>query len=124
VFLSKEPSGLSLTADLRAELRQIIGSMGEAYTHYSEGTQHEFMVEPIGEGDECFRVLGISPNASIEEARAAYRKIMKECHPDLVAGLGEELRALAEEKTKEINRAYEQVRSTIQARTQGEAMNF
>lgn len=52
-------------------------------------------------------VLNVSPSASPEEIRAAYRSLMSQYHPDKVAGLGEGLRELAERKAKEINRAYE-----------------
>jgi DnaJ like chaperone protein len=53
-------------------------------------------------------VLGVSPNAGIDEIRHAYRLRMAEYHPDKVAALGAELRALAERKTKEINVAYDE----------------
>ena len=51
-------------------------------------------------------VLGVSPDASQEEVKAAYRLRMQEYHPDKVAHLGPELRILAERKAKEINEAY------------------
>lgn len=53
-------------------------------------------------------VFGIAPDASIEEIRAAYRDLIGQYHPDKVAMLGEELQALAERKSKEINLAYSQ----------------
>ena len=51
-------------------------------------------------------VLGVSPGASQEEVKTAYRLRMQEYHPDKVAHLGPELRILAERKAKEINEAY------------------
>jgi len=54
-----------------------------------------------------FEVLEIDPDSSREEIKAAYRKLMKEYHPDKVAMLGKDLKALAESKTKEISEAYE-----------------
>lgn len=53
-------------------------------------------------------VLNVSPNASNEEVRHAYRTMIGKYHPDKVASLGEELRALAEKKSKEIDTAYQQ----------------
>jgi DnaJ-class molecular chaperone len=44
--------------------------------------------------------------ASIEELKAAYRKVAQTYHPDKVASLAPEFQALAEQKMKEINRAY------------------
>lgn len=51
-------------------------------------------------------VLGVSARASLEEVQAAYRERIGKYHPDKVASLGQELRDLAEAKSKEINRAY------------------
>jgi DnaJ-domain-containing protein 1 len=53
-----------------------------------------------------FDVLGISPGATLEEIKTAYRQKISLYHPDRVAGLGEELRELAEVHAKEINAAY------------------
>jgi DnaJ-domain-containing protein 1 len=51
-------------------------------------------------------VLDVSPAASGKEIQAAYRKKMSEYHPDKVATLGQELRELAERKSKDIDAAY------------------
>jgi DnaJ like chaperone protein len=50
--------------------------------------------------------LNVSPNATADEIRRSYRTLMSQYHPDKVATLGDELRALAESKTKEITSAY------------------
>jgi DnaJ-domain-containing protein 1 len=52
-------------------------------------------------------VLGVSRTASRDEIKAAYRLRMQEYHPDKVAHLGADIRALAERKAKEINEAYQ-----------------
>ena len=52
-------------------------------------------------------VLQISVSASIEEVKAAYRKMAGLYHPDRVAHLGIEFREMAEKRMKEINIAYE-----------------
>lgn len=54
-----------------------------------------------------WNILGLSGDITREDIRNAYRKAMSEYHPDKVASLGPELRALAEKKSKEINAAYE-----------------
>ena len=56
-------------------------------------------------------VLGIGPNASLEEARAAWRRLVRENHPDaLVArGLPEEAVKMAEKRMIDINRAWETI---------------
>ena len=48
-----------------------------------------------------YEVLGISPGASDDEIKAAYRKLAKKYHPDLNGGSAE-----AEAKMKEVNEAY------------------
>jgi len=48
-----------------------------------------------------------------EEIRRAYRVLMSQYHPDKVAALGDELKEVAERKSKEITLAY---REAMQAR--------
>ena len=61
----------------------------------------------------AYQTLGITSSASDEEVKRAYRRLMKENHPDrLVAkGLPPEMVALAQEKAKQINLAYEAVKT-------------
>ena len=54
------------------------------------------------------RVLGLPADASLDEIREAYRRLMSQYHPDKVASLGRELRELAESKSKEIGVAYQE----------------
>lgn len=56
-----------------------------------------------------YRVLGVDRSAGPDEITRAYREQMKLYHPDRVAELGEELRALAHEKSLDIQRAYEEI---------------
>jgi len=55
-------------------------------------------------------VLGVEQGASQSEIRKAFHQRMSEYHPDKVSALGAELRELADAKSKQINRAYEQLR--------------
>jgi DnaJ-class molecular chaperone len=52
------------------------------------------------------QVLEVTASASIEEIKAAYRRMIALYHPDRVDGLGVELRTVAERRAKEINEAY------------------
>jgi DnaJ-domain-containing protein 1 len=52
----------------------------------------------------------------MEDIRRAYRRRMSEYHPDKVAHLGEEIRQVATEKSKEINAAYEEASRQCQGR--------
>lgn len=54
-----------------------------------------------------YKVLGVSPSATDEEIKAAYRELAKKYHPDNYAD--SPLADLAGEKMKEINEAYDQI---------------
>jgi hypothetical protein len=58
--------------------------------------------------DTWFAVLGLSPAATIEDVRNAYKTLIKQNHPDRVHGMAPVFRALAEAETKKINAAYRQ----------------
>jgi hypothetical protein len=63
-----------------------------------------------------YEVLNVSRTASLEEVQASYRSLIRQYHPDKVASLGEELRVLAERKSKDINLAYNQALEVIGSR--------
>jgi DnaJ-domain-containing protein 1 len=51
-------------------------------------------------------VLGVSPNASTEVIKSAYRLRAQQYHPGNTERLGPELKALAAQKMQELNLAY------------------
>ena len=59
-----------------------------------------------GSPTQWFDVLGVSEDASLDAIKTAYRHQIALYHPDRVASLGAELKAIAEIRTKEINSAY------------------
>lgn len=56
-----------------------------------------------------YEVLGIKPGATEEEIKSAYRKLVKQYHPDQYGD--NPLKDLAEEKLAEINKAYEMLKN-------------
>jgi preprotein translocase subunit Sec63 len=70
---------------------------------------------PIGDRHDAdarwdpYAILGVARGASAEDITRAYREQMKLYHPDRVAGLGAELQQVANQKTRDIQRAYEEI---------------
>ena len=58
-----------------------------------------------------YKVLGVSPNASDEEIKKAYRRLAKQYHPDRNPGDAE-----AAKKMQEINDAYDQIKNPEKSR--------
>lgn len=59
--------------------------------------------------ESAYRVLGVSPNASDDEVKKAYRQLALKHHPDKVAALGDDIRKAAEKKFQEINAAKDKI---------------
>lgn len=55
-------------------------------------------------------VLGVPVGASADEIRNAYQRLVMQYHPDRVSGMGPEIVAVAEARTKEINEAYSRLK--------------
>ncbi len=62
--------------------------------------------------DDAYAALGVSRQASDAEVKRAYRKLISENHPDKLAarGLPESMRPVAEERSREINAAYDLIK--------------
>ena len=58
-----------------------------------------------------YRILGVENGASQETIKKAFRQLAGKYHPDKVEHLGDEFRVLAEKRFKEIQRAYDELKS-------------
>lgn len=100
-----QADGSVSTAELQA-LRQCARALGlsdddvESMLHLKSGAN---------DLDAAYKVLGVSPTASDDEVKAAYRRMALKNHPDKVAALGEDVRKAAEQKFQEINAAKETI---------------
>lgn len=55
--------------------------------------------------EAAYQLLGLTPDATDEQVRQAYRKMALQCHPDRVQALGEDIRRQAEENFKRLGQA-------------------
>ena len=63
--------------------------------------------------ESAYAVLEVSPSASDDEVKAAYRRMAMKYHPDKVATLGPEVQKAAEEKFRKIQEAYETIKKQL-----------
>jgi DnaJ like chaperone protein len=63
--------------------------------------------------EAAYRVLGVSPQASNQEVKTAYRRLMNQHHPDKLVsrGLPQSMIGVAEQKTHEVRTAYERIKT-------------
>ena len=69
--------------------------------------------------DDPYKVLGVSPDASDEDIKRAYRRLAKKYHPDLNPGDQE-----AAKRMQEVNAAYEQIKNPEKASPNGSAYGY
>lgn len=113
-----------LTMEQRLQLLSFLSAIAKADGHVAseeiaalrEIAQHLRLSEAelnsmLGLGStslkDAYAVLEISENATDDEVKAAYKRMAVKHHPDRVASLGEDIRAAAEKKMREINEAKE-----------------
>lgn len=64
----------------------------------------------IKDTNSAYQILEVSPDASDDELKKAYRELAKKYHPDKVSHLGEEIKKAAEVKITALNAAYDAVK--------------
>lgn len=98
----------------RADFDRIFSTIRAEY-HFSRDKSTGNVVKMPNTGNvvEAYAILNLSPNASNDEIKQAYRRLTSMHHPDkLVAkGLPEEMLKIAEDKTREIRLAYDRIRA-------------
>ncbi len=83
---------------------------GYYYSH-SQSQENRKSKSNVGlDLEEAYRLLGVSPNASLEEIQKAYIEKVAKSHPDKVAHLSEELQKKAKELTLKLNTAIDIIR--------------
>ena len=62
------------------------------------------------DADSAYSVLEISPSATDDEVKSAYRRMAMKNHPDKVATLGPDVQRAAAEKFRQVQEAYETIK--------------
>lgn len=81
--------------------------------NHEEWSPHAQRENPANAHAPWYEILRVPATASLDEIKLAYRRRIGEYHPDKTSGLGDELKVLAEEKSKLINTAYEEALRTF-----------
>jgi hypothetical protein len=110
LFLGEDAARVTLMDPFRLRLRWMLGSEQQAAKGQDPQPKQEPTLRtlPVNEPEKlsAYEILGLSPLASTVEIKTAYRKRMKQCHPDLFAGMDQQAKALAERWTRALNAAY------------------
>ncbi|WP_283949361.1 TerB family tellurite resistance protein [Sulfurimonas sp. SWIR-19] len=69
-------------------------------------------IRPQATLDDAYKILGVSKNDDMSTIKKAYRKLVRQYHPDIIKSQGksEEYIKEATAKTQEINQAYEMIK--------------
>lgn len=69
-------------------------------------------IKPKSNIADAYRVLGVNESDDMESIKKAYRKLIKEYHPDIIKSQGKDEVYMQEAtaKTQEINQAYEMIK--------------
>lgn len=89
------------------------GTRAYAEPEFEPEPEPEFEPPPEPPAMDPWKVLGIAPGTSKDEARRAFRALVAQYHPDKVAHLAPEFQELAERKTRELLEAWEQLEKSL-----------
>jgi DnaJ like chaperone protein len=86
-----------------------VAEIFEVKEHEFKGLRARFV--PDADTDP-YTVLGLTPDMAFDEMRKAWRKLVRENHPDamIARGIPEEAVVLAEKRMSDINRAWDDIR--------------
>lgn len=104
---------LGLTEFDVAQLEALLRAAG-AGAAGSAGSSRPGSARPRARLEDAHTALGLNADASDAEVKRAYRRLIGENHPDRLAakGVPESMRQVAEERTREINVAYDLIKES------------
>ncbi|MDD5400763.1 MAG: DnaJ domain-containing protein [Sulfurimonas sp.] len=99
----------------------VLASIAEAFefdpnVYHAIFDQFEEMmhnIKPKVNIDDAYKLLGVSENDDMDTIKKAYRKLIREYHPDIIKSQGKDDAYMQEAtaKTQDINQAYEMIKS-------------
>lgn len=107
-------TGVLLYLIYRNSLRKKQEQRYNSYS-YNQSENHTSIPDETGESltlDKAYQLLGVSPDAPLEEVRKAYKERISGVHPDKVNHLDSELQKKAAEVTLKINSAMNMIRNS------------
>jgi hypothetical protein len=87
-----------------------------ALSSEAPGSENDKTASGLTDIAAALRVLGLQPGASFEDASAAYKNLAAQNHPDKVAHMASEFRQLADRRMRELNAAYDRIRTFYKQR--------
>jgi len=85
----------------------------KAYHHIFDQFEQMFKhVQPKQSLEDAYKILGVSESDDMATIKKAYRKLVRQYHPDIIKSQGKDESYMKEatEKTQEINQAYELIK--------------
>jgi DnaJ like chaperone protein len=84
-------------------------------TYHAIFDQFEAMMQntqPKATLEDAYKLLGVTPQDDMKTIKKAYRKLVREYHPDIIKSQGKDENYMQEatRKTQEINAAYEMIK--------------
>ena len=104
--------GLLYYLSYRKTARGKQGTYSHGNTRHNSGSQFQQQGTGRLSLEDAYRTLGLSPNASWNEVKKAYKEKISKCHPDKVSHLNEELQEKAEELTLRLNNTLEVIKKS------------
>jgi DnaJ like chaperone protein len=80
------------------------------YLRISQYDYQSIKAMHVKDVDNDYKILELSPDASVDEIKKSYRKLAIKYHPDKVSHLGEDYKKAAEEKFQKLNEAYDNIK--------------
>ncbi|MEO8672243.1 MAG: co-chaperone DjlA [Tahibacter sp.] len=94
------------------ELMALAAMKGYMWTYSQQGTQRDAPPpRSVSMGPDAYAVLGIHADADERAVKQAWRRLMSEHHPDKLGDVPDVLRQRAEKRARDINAAYEAIKS-------------